>query len=734
MLEQVLNTTNYYLNPYSLPVILASILILSIGLFVLKQNKKSIINIAFFLQCLSVSFWLSTISIVYLSRTQNIALFWYRYFTFFGVVNIMPSVYMFAVTWSGEFQRKKYFVIVNYIIPLLFYILEITTDKIVIPFEIRKYFWGYYPIYGPWAGIFLIFFCIQFFINFRKLYLSYRSEKIPTKTMQIRILTFATLFAFVASSDFLPKFFNLALYPIGYIPMLTYIAVVAYSIVRYRTFDIETVMHKTIMWILTFSFILIPAFFLYKWVSPYIRESIASQMALWAMSFFALAFYLRAIQPKIDHFFQRRKSNLEKISSRFTEDLVHLKGLNQLIRRIEDAIADTLYPRRIGIFIYNEDNKNYKLADAISASREIVYLEGDNQFLLWIAKNNKIVYREFIDIDPKYALIKEGAKNYFNLTEAIVAIPLVLNEKLLGIINLGKKANLKRYSAADFHFLTAIKNQATIAISNSLLYENIEEQVRQRTKELVEVQKQLVQAEKLATVGTLAGGVAHEINNPLTAILTNVQMLLAAGPIDAQLDRESLELIEEATKRCRTIVQKLMAYAKTPLEASEVSQLNLLKALKNVTSFLNYQLEQENIKIAIEAKQDSEYLVLGNRNELEQVLTNIILNAKDAIKRVKKSGIIYISLSEDSNWIKIKISDEGTGIQEEIISKIFDPFFTTKEVGKGLGLGLSICQSIIEKHSGLITVQSKVNAGSIFTIQLPKVKEGIIPAPLQAEA
>jgi C4-dicarboxylate-specific signal transduction histidine kinase len=297
-----------------------------------------------------------------------------------------------------------------------------------------------------------------------------------------------------------------------------------------------------------------------------------------------------------------------------------------------------------------------------------------------------------------------------------------LEDNLIGLRILGDKRSGGIYTLEDLNTFSLLANQAALAVENALLYGNMEEQVMQRTKELMEVQKQLVQAEKLATVGTLAGGVAHEINNPLTAILTNVQMLLASGgQADAKLDKESLQLIEEATKRCRTIVQKLMAYSKKPLEAANVTELDLLKVVNNVVSLLGYQLEQENIKVIIDSEESS-YLVTGNQNELEQVITNIILNAKDAIKRIRKNGTINVSFSQKGGQIYIKIKDDGAGIPKEIISKIFDPFFTTKDVGKGLGLGLSICQAIVEKHNGFLTVQSEINNGSTFTIQLPKAK------------
>ncbi|MFC1674880.1 ATP-binding protein [Candidatus Omnitrophota bacterium] len=720
MLKQLLDLSNYSYNPHAIPVMVVSIAIFSIGLFVIIQTKRSARNTGFFCLCSSLSLWLFTTGLVYLSNNPQTALNWYKYFTFFGVANIMPSAYLFSAASSGLLKKQRHFVLGSLISALFFYIAAISTDKfITIP---SSYFWGYYPHYEPANYLFLLFYVIVYSVVQINLWIAFKRENIPIKKNQIGLIIAAFLIAFIASLDFVAKVWTIPIYPFGFIPMIFFVSLLAYSIIRYRAFDIETVFHKTALWVFSFSLIVIPIFFLYRAISPLIKESTMLQFVFWIFSFLALTLYLRAIQPKIDHFFQRRHSDLEEISSRFTEDLVHLKGFDSLIQRIEDTIADTLYPQQIDIFIYNDSRKAYRLANAVNTAREISELKADDLFLVWMAKNNKIIYREFVEIDPAYTSIKENAKNYFRLTEATVVVPLALNEKLLGIINLGKKANLRRYNAADLHFLTTLKNQSTIAISNSLLYENIEEQVRQRTRELTEVQKQLVQAEKLATVGTLAGGVAHEINNPLTAILTNVQMLLAAKSIDDKLDKESLELIEEATKRCRTIVQKLMTYAKRPLETAEVSKVDLLDVINKVVTFLGYQLEQENIKIITEVKEGA-YLVLGNHNELEQVITNLILNGKDAIKRIKKEGVVTIAVSKNKDCVKVEVKDEGAGIPKEVVSKIFDPFFTTKDVGKGLGLGLSICQSILEKHNGLINVQSETNRGTTFTVQLPRVKE-----------
>ncbi len=723
MPDSLFQFSNYHFTAHAIPVMVVGLLIFMIGLLIIFQAKRTVRDIAFFLFCMSSTLWLFTIGFVYSSPDPQTALRWYKLFTFFGVINLTPNLYLFAVAVSGLLRQQLKWVILTYAVTYGIYFLALTTNQFIT--TPHRYYWGYYPHYEPLNYLFLLTFAIVFFANQYHLKLAYLREQAPIKKHQIRLIKLSLLFGLTAFVDFGAKVLILPIYPTGFISMFILTSLLAYSIIRYKAFDIETVIHKTILWVSSFFIITIPIFAFYRLCFPFMKESVLLQMAFGVTSFIIFTVYLRVIQPKIDHLFQRRKANLEEISNRFIGDLVHLKGFENLIRMIEKTVTNALYPQWVDIFIYDGKKKNYHAANREDASDRISHLHEGDEFLKWLKKSNRIVYREFVEIDPAYALIKDAASRYFNTTNAMVAIPLVLNERLLGIINLDKKANLKRYSAVEFHFLTTLKNQSAIAISNSLIYQDIEEQVKERTKELVEVQKQLIQAEKLATVGTLSGGVAHEINNPLTAILTNVQMLLAlSDEKDAKMDRESLELIEEATQRCRDIVKKLMAYAKKPLESDKISVTDLSTVLKKTIVFIGYQLEQDSIKIVVEAK-DGSYPVLGNQNELEQVLTNLILNARDAIKEAKKIGNVYVNFSKEEGQIKLKIKDEGVGISKETIPKIFDPFFTTKDVGKGLGLGLSICQSIIEKYKGKIMVESELGKGSVFTVQLPEYSMGI---------
>jgi len=729
MTGSILNANNYFLNPYAIPYFIVGVMVIWEGVFIILQNKKSLINLAYMLTCIAAGIWLTGVGAIYTSLQQDVSFFWGRFYSFLGIIFVTPAVYFFSVCWrktlpwpqttkASAGQAKS--VIFNYLTAFIFY-LFFANSRLFIE-GMWSYPWGFYPKAGKLYVIFILWFYLVMSASIKNFVHVYRKERIPIRKRQSKLLIIAFSIAFLGSVEFLPNY-GIALYLSAFVPIFICITIVGYSVIRYKLMDIETVIHKTIAWFLANLVLLTPFVFLIYFTRGW-HANLGKTGTFGLLSLFSLLFlfFVRAFQPRVDHFFQRRRYRLEETAGRFTKDVVHLRDFNNLIELIEKTIKDTLYSQRIDIFIYNDSKKAYELVNRGNDPGQILSLSREDAFLRWLTKNDKIVHKDFIDIDhPEYTDVLGRAKDYFNMSRTIVAIPLVLNNKLLGIINLFKKANLKRYTALDFHFLTIFKNQSAIAISNSLLYENMEERVRQRSRELVDVQKQLIQAEKLATVGTLAGGVAHEINNPLTAILTNVQMLLESNPIDGELDRQSLQLIEEATKRCRTIVQKLMAYAKRPLESSQVGKVDLLNVLKNVLAFLGYQLKQENIKIRIQAE-PANYLAVGSHNELEQAITNLVLNAKDAIKKVKRSGVIHISFSRNAECIEIKVEDEGSGIPENVISKIFDPFFTTKEVGSGLGLGLSICQAIVEKHNGIISVQSQANKGSAFIVQLPAAK------------
>ncbi len=724
-----LNAYNYYLNPYAVPVLFVSTLLFLIGVFVLTQNLRGPSNISFFIICLSSCIWLYGMSLVYCSRYESLALKWYKYFTFFGVTQIAPSIYFFSAAWTGLLPKKRKKIILGYLLAFTFFFLSCFTSYGII--GVRKYFWGFYPIYGPIAQVFVGAFVICYTMALWTFVQGWQKELRPNYRKQYAYITFAYLITFFGACDFIPKIVPLPLYPLGYVTVLSWLSIVAYSIIRYKVMDIETVIHKTLMWAALSSVVFLPlglTIYYFKDLLFYLHPAISAVFGVGLFLLFMI--YARTIQPWIDHIFQRRKHDLERTFIKFNDNLVHLKDLDELSSYIVQTIREILYVDKVQIFLKHRGNTSLIRIDAETDSN--VEPSYNNTFIRWLEEQDRITLVDFIDIDPRFEHVRDETKRFFEELGVRVTVPLVLNRELIGLINLGQKANLKPFRSAEVMFLSEFRRAATIALSNSLRLiemqenlqkwnEELEEKVKQRTHELEEAQKQLIQAEKLATLGTLAGGVAHEINNPLTAVLTNIQLL----KLDAKgEDKESIELIEEGAKRCREIIQKIMKYARKPEIEANIEKVNLNSIVENTISFLEYQLKQENIELAMKNSKTVPY-ASANNNELVQVLTNLILNAKDAIKDTGRVGKVEIETLVSNGVVGFKVKDNGHGIPGQHLTKIFDPFFTTKDVGKGTGLGLAVTYGIVKKYSGNIDVDSKLNAGTTFTVTFPKSNDPV---------
>jgi two-component system, NtrC family, sensor kinase len=245
----------------------------------------------------------------------------------------------------------------------------------------------------------------------------------------------------------------------------------------------------------------------------------------------------------------------------------------------------------------------------------------------------------------------------------------------------------------------------------------LEEKVHKRTEELVTVQMQMAQSEKLASIGRLAAGVAHEINNPLGGILTFSMLALEDCDDDHPL-KQSLEVIVKQTLRCRETVKGLLDFARQSSSTPSLTEVN--SVVDKTLLLLENQASFQNIRTVRNFAPDLPP-VLIDAGQLQQVVINIMINAADAME---ENGVLTIETAKDprNSEILVKISDTGKGIPEDILPLIFEPFFTTKKVGKGTGLGLSIVHGIVTRAGGKIEVASS-SKGVTFTIRLPITQE-----------
>lgn len=254
-----------------------------------------------------------------------------------------------------------------------------------------------------------------------------------------------------------------------------------------------------------------------------------------------------------------------------------------------------------------------------------------------------------------------------------------------------------------------------------------EGKVQEKTRLVKETEAQLIQMEKMASLGTLAAGIAHEINNPLSFLVSNLESLrdyirngFKETSLEKQNSKTTLEdlraMVQESLEgalRIKKIVRDLRTFSRRS-EAQKIS-VDINQILESALSILWNEIKY---KITLIKDYQVKSSLLAEPTQLSQVFLNILINASQAIS---EKGTISLSTTEDTKNIYIKISDTGCGIPKDVLPRIFDPFFSTK---KGVGLGLSVSYNIIKQHAGDIKVESKLGYGTTFTIQLPKDVKG----------
>jgi PAS domain S-box-containing protein len=262
-------------------------------------------------------------------------------------------------------------------------------------------------------------------------------------------------------------------------------------------------------------------------------------------------------------------------------------------------------------------------------------------------------------------------------------------------------------------FSAAIVREGGREVASVGIFSDLREQLRMR-QELVQTQAQLIQAEKIASLGRLSAGVAHEINNPLAGILIYAE-LLERQMQNGTFDREYLTEIINQTLRCQQIVTRLLEFSRQSL--GQKTHFDVNEIILRCIDLISHQAIFHNIEIRTEI--DAELpQILGDPGQLQQVFTNLLLNAADAMQGHGKITVTSRpTLSQDG--IILTFTDTGSGMPPDIQTKIFEPFFTTKAPGKGTGLGLSIVYSVIQRHGGTIEVDSAPGGGTTFTIRLP---------------
>ena len=360
------------------------------------------------------------------------------------------------------------------------------------------------------------------------------------------------------------------------------------------------------------------------------------------------------------------------LENAYLYDQSHIKALE--LERLKDYSENIIESLTVGVAVLDQIGK----------------VSGWNRVLeeIFSKRKNEVVGNRLIDVI--------GKKNF----EAIFPSDTQQDFRLASEISLDLPVGLSRI----FDIVkTPLLDNNRKPYGTIIVFEDITEKLS--------MQQQLLTSEKLASIGLLSAGVAHEINTPLTGISSYVQIL--QKKLSKSKHSQILEKIEAQAERVGRIVNSLLNFARNPSETS-FYQVDLRESLQGIVSLIDYKLKNMNIQLEMNLSPIKSIWAQGER--LQQVFINIILNALDAMPN---GGTLKIDLVQDNKLAVIQIGDTGTGIQSQHLPHIFDPFFTTKGIGKGTGLGLSISYAIIKEHEGNITVKSQHGEGTMFTVTIP---------------
>jgi PAS domain S-box-containing protein len=280
----------------------------------------------------------------------------------------------------------------------------------------------------------------------------------------------------------------------------------------------------------------------------------------------------------------------------------------------------------------------------------------------------------------------------------------------LETLRTGKPAEAEIYNQqleAYFHEVTSpIFNEKGEVIGSIMVARDVTKQKR--------MEEQLIVTNRLASIGELSSGIAHELNNPLTSVIGFSQLLMQGDVPDNM--KENLATIYEEAQRAAVIVKNLLTFARKHAPVKQLTQVNTV--IEGVLKLRAYEEKVNNIEV--EKHLDASLSeIMMDPFQMQQVFLNIIVNAEFAMLETHHKGKLTIATERVDNIVKISFADDGPGITEANLKRIFDPFFTTKEVGKGTGLGLSICHGIVTEHGGRIYVNSEYGYGATFTVELP---------------
>jgi two-component system NtrC family sensor kinase len=692
--------------------IVASVIIafssLSLGIFVYLRDRGNVVNLMYFLLNVSIAIWSFGFMIAtMIAPNKTIALFGARICNFnYILMSVFFLHFVLALLKINKLRRKILYLAyaANFLMLILIftelYIKGITEPKMV---------FKYYIIPGVLYPLVVLVFLICIGYAYYELFKGYKRSAGIVRN-QIKYVVIASTIGFSGGSTLFLPVFNIDVYPIGYFLIFLNSVVIAYAIIRHRLMDINIIFKKGATYAYASFLLLIPLSLLVIYGQKAAFETVSYSFSVSMLCALVLSAYffpkvkVRA-EKTVEHYIFKNKYDYKKTISDLSKAMVSILNTDDLCKKIITTITETMMVKKASIYILNEEKGVYELHESMDLTGDeiISSYQKDDPVLVWIERHNEIFIREELErytTDNEALAVAERMKQM----KSEICIPLITKQKLRGVINLGMKGNREMYNNEDLGLLTTLSNQAAVAIENATLYEDL-------SKTKVQMQR----ADRLASLGTLTAGLAHEIRNPLVAIKTFTQLLPTRFD-DDEFRNHFLKVTAGEVDRISSLVSELLDFSRP--SQPKLNKENLNQVLEKMLLLVDTESHKKSLQII---KNFNEFLppVVLDKEQIKQVFLNVLLNA---VYATPESGTITVETrltkrDGSQNFVQVIIKDTGKGISEENMDKIFTPFYTTKHEGSGLGLAIS--NQIIQEHQGSIEVESKENQGTTFYVNLP---------------
>ncbi len=685
---------------YWLPPFFAGIFDLFLALLVVYRAPHRQLNRVFTLFALTVTAWNFDIAALYFFTDYDLALRWSAFFRY-GMLFIPPTVLHLAMVLTGRHSLpSRLLLAAGYITS---FALVIAHAQGMLVQRLEAFVWGYYPVGEPLYKIHSNADLIYFSATLYHLIRGVITSESARQRQQLKLALIGFAIALSSGLTNLLPVYGVSFYPLGNFGNVFLCSMLTYAIVRHGLLNVELIITKTAASVSALLLWLVPLWMLTAMVQRSIYGTTDDRLLLFALVVFVLSgvafpWLLQLSEKTFRRLFWGQKLDSLQALSAFQQTVLHVFDQKKILTDLCEVLSDTLQTEFVTAYLLQ------------SATNTYVELQGQAQplgtgtaVITELAKRQGPVVREELMLEEHNA---EALILATMLTEwkADVCAPIMTQDRLVSFLLVGQKRNRDAFSTEDIRLLSTLGAEVAVALENARLYE-----------ELRSSQVMLARTDRLAAVGTLAAGIAHEIRNPLVTVQTFVQ-LLPEQIDDPEFRTTFLDLTNSELARVSTLINDLLSFSRPSPATLDEASINELG--EQIVRLLAGQAKKSGVTLSAQLTLENPTCVV-DRGQMKQVFMNLVMNALQA---TPAGGSVTLSThllhgGDGKDYCVIEVQDTGSGISAENKEQIFDPFFTTKDTG--VGLGLFITHQIIREHGGSITVESEVGKGTRFVIHLP---------------